>query len=320
MNILYIDRDNKVSDNYMYQYYGDLYRELKKKANVMLFQNDVSNFNNINNSNIDCVIFGLGYFTQNSLNAYRKIDGLSECKVPVVCLLHKPQTMLEEKLEFCKVNNIDILMDTNITYREFAERVGAKPIRFWFTADPKVYHPRDVIKKYDLGFSGADHGGDKIKGECNNLRNRVFEKLKETNYNLFWNSSRDLSYRISSVEEYATKINECKVWLATTGPTNDVSPRYFEVMLSKTLLFCNRMPYQYENVFQDEINCVMFNNDLSDFNEKLNYYMNNDADRNRIIENAFNTAVKNYTWEHMADKLLYETQKLREKNVFSSDS
>ena len=45
MNILYIDRDNKVSDNYMYQYYGDLYRELKKKANVMLFQNDVSNFN-----------------------------------------------------------------------------------------------------------------------------------------------------------------------------------------------------------------------------------------------------------------------------------
>tara|TARA_R100000008_G_scaffold48895_1_gene29103 strand:- start:12484 stop:13440 length:957 start_codon:yes stop_codon:yes gene_type:complete len=318
MNILYIDYGNKVSDNHMYQYYGDLYRELKKKANVILFQKPIKNFNNINNSNIDCVIFGLGYFTQTNIQAYRKIDGLSECKIPVVCLLHKPQTMLEEKLNFCKINNIDILMDTNITYKEFGERVGASPIRFWFTADPGIYYPRKVDKIFDIGFSGADHGGDKIKGPTNNLRNRIRTHLENTRYNLFWNSTRDLSYRISSVEEYATKINQSKMWVATTGPTNDISPRYFEVMLSRTLLLCNEMLYEYEGVFQDGVNCVMFKNDLSDFQNKIDYYMDNLKERQRIIDNAFEMAKKHYTWEHMADKLLKAIEGI--DDVLSSNS
>lgn len=311
MNILYIDHGNQVSDHHMYQYYGDLYRELKKKANVMLYQNSVRNFKNINSNSVDCVIFGLGYFTQTSFDAYKKIKGMAECNVPVVCLLHKPQTMLEEKLNFCKINNIDLLMDTNITYKEFGERVNAHPMRFWFTANPTIFYPRLVLKKYDIGFSGADHGGDKIKGPTNNLRNRVYSKLKETEYNLFWNSGRDLSYRIRSVEDYATKINECKAWLATTGPTNDVSPRYFEVMLSKTLLLCNSMPYEYENVFVDGVNCVMFENDLSDFREKVDYYMNHDSEREAILKNAYEMAIKEYTWEHTADKLLNKIQELR---------
>jgi hypothetical protein len=310
MKILYIDYGNKVSDDHMYQYYGDLYRQLKNKAEVVLFQNQIKNFNNINNSDFDCVIFGLGYFTQNNPSVYRKIEGLAECKVPVVCMLHKPQTMIQEKLDFCRLNKIDILMDTNITYKEYGDFVGAESIRFWFTADPGVYYPRPVEKKFDIGFSGADHGGDKIKGPTNDLRNRIRNILEDTKYNLFWNSTRDLSYRISSIEEYATRINQSKIWVATTGPMNDISPRYFEVMLSRTLLFCNKMPYEYEGVFEDGVNCVMFENDLSDFRNKLDHYVNNDEEREKIISNAFNTAKENYTWEHMTDKLLNEIKGL----------
>ncbi len=313
MKILYIDYGNKVSDDHMYQYYGDLYRQLKNKAEVVLFQNQIKNFNNINNSDFDCVIFGLGYFTQNNPSVYRKIEGLAECKVPVVCLLHKPQTMIQEKLDFCRLNEIDILMDTNITYKEYGNLVGASPIRFWFTADPSVYYPRTVEKKFDIGFSGADHGGDKIKGPTNDLRNRVRGVIQKTDYNLFWNSTRDLSYRISSVEEYATKISESKMWLATTGPNNDISPRYFEVMLSKTLLLCNSMPYEYEDVFKDGENCVMFDNDLSNLSQKIDYYLNNEQERNRITDNAFKMVTGGYTWEHMADKLLAQIGEM--KNV-----
>ncbi len=139
MNILYIDHGNVTSDHYMYQYYGDLYRELKKKSAVYLYQNrPLSNVRKISESKIDCIIFGLGYFTQTNPNAYKKIDGLSEVNVPVVAMLHKPQTMLSEKLEFCKVNKIDILLDPHITYKEHDEFIGSKSIRFWFTATPKI--------------------------------------------------------------------------------------------------------------------------------------------------------------------------------------
>jgi len=91
---------------------------------------------------------------------------------------------------------------------------------------------------------------------------------------------------------------------------NDISPRYFEVMLSRTLLFCNKMSYEYEGVFEDGVNCVMFENDLSDFRNKLDHYVNNDEEREKIISNAFNTAKENYTWEHMTDKLLNEIKGL----------
>ena len=313
MNILYVDYGNTVSDNYMYQYYGDLYRELKKKTNIILFQGIIKNAEILEDSNIDCVIFGLGYFTQTDPAAYKKIKGLDKLSIPVVCMLHKPQTMLSEKLEFCRINNIDILMDTNITYKEYGKLTSSKPIRFWFTADPSVFCPRSQNKKYDFGFSGASHGGGKIPGPTMNLRDRVYGELQKTNLNVFWNSSKEgnLSYRIKSVQEYAKIMSECKIWLATTGPNNDVSPRYFEVMLSKTLLFCNNMPHEYENVFVDGVNCVLFENDLSDFNEKLNHYLSNEKASNKIIENAYAMATKHYTWERMADQLISEIKEFQ---------
>ena len=103
------------------------------------------------------------------------------------------------------------------------------------------------------------------------------------------------------------------MWLATTGPNNDISPRYFEVMLSKTLLLCNSMPYEYEDVFKDGENCVMFDNDLSNLSQKIDYYLNNEQERNRIIDNAFKMVTGGYTWEHMADKLLAQIGEM--KNV-----
>ena len=314
MNILYVDHGNVTSDHYMYQYYGDLYRELRKKANVFLYQNrPLNNVRKISDSKIDCIIFGLGYFTQNNPEAYKKIDGLSEVNIPVVAMLHKPQTMLKEKLSFLKENKIDILLDPHITYKEHGLFTGSKAIRFWFTANPDVYCPRPVHKIYDVGFSGASHGGGKIEGPTRDLRDRVHKKLLESKFNVFWNSSKegDLSYRIRSVEEYATKINQCKIWLATTGPILDVSPRYFEVMLSKTLLLCNNMPHEYENMFQDGVNCVLFENDLSDLNEKVKYYLENSEEREVIVNRAYDMAINIYTWEHMASMLLNEIEEIK---------
>ena len=309
MKILYIDYGNVLHDDYMYQYYGDLFRELQQLSQIYVYQGPINNINSLFpelEKEVDCIIFGLGYFTQNFSQAYQKIVGLDRIKVPVVCLIHKPQIMIEEKLNFCKINNVDLICDSQCTYEKFGEITGIKTIRLPFTATPKHYYPRDTIKKYDIGFCGALHGAGKIDGPTRDLRSRIYDKLQEGESNIYWNSSNTLDYRISSVEEYATKINECKIWLSTTGPTLDVSPRYFEVMLSRTLLICNEMPEQYGNYFTNGVNCVTFNNDLSDFNEKLSYYLKNESEREAIIERAYDETINNYTWKHMALKLLNE--------------
>ena len=318
MKILYIDFGNVLADNHIYQYYGDLFRELRLLSQVYVLQGVPTNINEILvqiEGGVDCIIFGLGYFAQNHEDFFKKIEGLDKLKIPVVCMIHKPQTLLDKKLHFCKINNVNLIVDSQCTYKQFEQETGIKSIRLPFTATSKIYYPRDVDKKFDIGFSGALHGKEndgrqKIFGPTANLRERVYEKLVAKERNIFWNSSNTMEYRINSTEEYATKINECRVWLGTTGPVLDVSPRYFEVMLSKTLLLCNKMPEQYEDYFTDGVNCVMFNNDLSDFDEKLDYYLNNEDEMSRVIETAYDTAIDNYTWHHMAKNLIEQIKEL----------
>jgi len=310
-NILYVDHGGVTADSYMYKYYGDLLRELREISNLYLFEgpaHDIPQIINNSEINFNIIIFGLGYFTQTSSHAFKKIEGLSQLSIPIVGMLHKPQTMLSEKLMFCKENDMDILLDY---FGNSQAQVAKKSIKSWFTASPKYFHTRPIPIEYDVGFSGALHGKNKIKGPTQNLRTRVGELLnKSEKYKVFWNSSNTLEYRIHSMEEYASQMNKCKAWLGTTGPVNDISPRYFEVALSKVLLICNDMPEVNSPVFVDGETCMTFKNDMSDFEEKLDFYLKNDQERNRVINNAYELVYNNYTWKHMASNLLDEIRSL----------
>ena len=317
MNILYITARNVLSDNYPYKYYGDLYRELKLIHNIQVYQGHVSNINDILNmySNIECVIFDLGYFAQKDINCFSEIDGMKELNIPKVAYFHKPQTMLNEKLNFCKINGFDLFVDSQVTHKEHGKLSNCESIRLPFVASEKEFYPRNVSKIYDLGFSGTMRlitPQGKVEGPTRDIRDRLYKKIAEraSFYTIFWNAHHSSADRISSIEEYATKINQSKIWLATTGPTRDISPRFFEVMLSKTLLFCNDMPYEYEGMFVDGENCIMYKNDLSDFYDKFDYYLNNEIDRNRIVENAHSDALNRYTWKCMADNLISKVEEI----------
>lgn len=312
MKILFIDDVSRLAENYTYRYYGDLYRELCKVCEVetlAMIPNNIRDY--VKKKNYDCVIFGLGYFAKRDSSAYGKIDNLAEVEVPTIGLLHKAQIMIKEKLMFFKLNNIKLLVDPHITYKKYGELLDIESTRIWFSATPDTFYDRQVEKIYDVGFSGASHGNGKIKGPTENLRDRVYDRLKDKNLNLFWNRQTSASHRISSMEEYATLMNKSKIWIATTGPIMDVSPRYFEVVLSKTLLFCNNMPYEYEGIFIDGETCVTYDNDLNNFDEKLEYYLNNEEERNKIIENSYNLFIENYTSYHMCQKLLHKIRELK---------
>lgn len=311
MNILYIDNKHILHKDYMYPYYGAVYRELAKMANVYLYNGDARNVANSllkTDMKIDCIVYGLGYFAQGNPSFFQKVHDLDKLKIPVMCMLHKPQSLLREKLEFCKINKIDLLLDSQSTFKEYGEIAGVRSIRLPFTATPEYFHPRQEIKKqYDIGFSGALHGSGKISGPTRDLRTRVKDLLEDRKkYNVFWNGSDSITTRISSVEEYAKKMNQSKIWLSTTGPMEDIGPRYFEVILSKTLLFCNEMLEQNADYFVDGETCITFKNDLSNFEEKLDYYLKNDNERNAIIERSYDLFLNNFTWKHMAEKIIEE--------------
>ena len=93
MNILYVTARNVLSDNYPYQYYGDLYRELKLMENVFVYQGPIGNINDLLNSyqDISCLIFDLGYFAQKDIYSFREIPGMRDLNIPKIALFHKPQ-------------------------------------------------------------------------------------------------------------------------------------------------------------------------------------------------------------------------------------
>ena len=97
-------------------------------------------------------------------------------------------------------------------------------------------------------------------------------------------------------ENYARLINQCKAWLSTPSAIDIVGPRFYEVMASKTLLFCSKSD-AYEGLFENDIHCAMFNPDLSDFDDRLFYYLNHETKRRAVIESAYSHILKNHTWE-----------------------
>jgi len=310
MKITYADA------NRGYLYYTDLYKSLCKLANVKVItgpQNSKSfRIDKLDRSS-DALIFGLGWMSQSDPNIYGKMLGLRQLKMPVVCLLHKPQNLLKHKLRFCKTNHINLLVYSQKEYKRYGKIAGVPAMQSWMAGDQMIYKDRGIPKIYDFGFSGALHGGNKIKGRTRNLRSRIQALVKaRPGLKLFWNGSDSVAPRIKSVKAYARRINQCKIWLTTTGPLEDISPRYFEIGLSKTLIFCNRMGVEhYNNVFRDGENCVMFKNDLSDFNSKLTHYLNRDAERQAIIDTAYNEFISAHTWDCRAAELIGRIQSAR---------
>ncbi len=191
-NILYVDGGGTISDNYMYKYYGDLFRELREISNVYVYQGNPGNWSDLlskSRIDFDAIIFGLGYFAQSDPSYFGEIRGLKNAGPVTVSMFHKPQNLFQEKMDFCNKNEIDIFLDyfDNGKYSK-----SEKVIKSWFTATPKYFRPRNVPTKYDIGFQGALHGKGKISGPARDLRSRIGEFLNSSEkYNTYWKSTHD---------------------------------------------------------------------------------------------------------------------------------
>lgn len=104
-------------------------------------------------------------------------------------------------------------------------------------------------------------------------------------------------------------MNATKICLNTLSPLDLVGCRYYEAMASKSLLFCERSPV-YQGLFKDEQHCVMFESDLSDFDDKLFYYLKHEEERQAIVERAYRHVRENHTWDKRVEQFTEAIQSL----------
>ena len=170
-------------------------------------------------------------------------------------------------------------------------------------------HYKDEEKQYDVGFTGAMHESKLYpKGmfENENIRFKIKELLTlDKNINTLWKGTDNFSKsRFHDYSEYGKTINTCKVWLATLASHGDVTPRYYEVMASNTLLFCEEPHEMYRSILIDNHNCVYFKSDLSDFKPKLKFLLENKKERLRIIKNANKDSRSKNSWNKKSENFI----------------
>ena len=313
MKILYIDPEIHTPNSRVYEHYNYLFDQVAQKAECFAyrdtqFDNILTPLNAARSAGFepDVIFFGMGWFALSlwppcNLQT-RNID------IPCVGFLYKPQNFLDKKIEFLKSNNFDLVVTSVPAIDEYQEKTGIQCALVPQAGDPAVFYDRGLEKVYDIGFSGALHDNKHyVDGAFKNLnvRSQVQDILKsQKGITTFLNGSDTAFTRILSYEEYAKKINEAKVWIATPAPFEEVTGRYFEIGMSKTLILCSEIPAQYRDILIDGVTCVTFEDDVSNFLEKFYHYLNNWEDAQSIIDRTYDQFHEHHTWERRASTLL----------------
>ena len=241
---------------------------------------------------------------------------VSDVDIPSVMVLNKEYNNLEGKFRFILDNEIKLVFTTHHHFGQWQERTGVPFVHFPFAVDPTLFYDYAEKKRYEFGYSGELH--KRWTDTRVRIKNHLFLRwpIKNPSYwrtKLFWHDSSIVlkgryrfrgGYRLGEIlglnfprgEDYARIISSAKIWLSTPSAIDLVGTRFYEIMASKTLLFCSRSD-AYEGLFEDAVHCVMFDPDLSDFDDKLFYYLRNDDDREEIIESGYEHVMQNHTWD-----------------------
>lgn len=285
----------------MYQYYNGLYAALSKKHNCFLWGKKISSIEpllKICPFLPDVIVFGIGW------EYFEEIEGLDSVDIPIIFFVFKPQISIDKKLNFCLKSKARLILSSIPDYHSYQQKTGIESRRFCYAVDESVFYPRDSSKIYDVGFSGALHDNklyQKNAFTTLNIRSRIQEMLLQNkNLKTMLNGSDSVAPRIRDYNQYAKTMSECKIWFATQAAFGDITPRYFEVPMSGTLLLCSSIPDSYRDIFRNGENCVEFDNDLSNFNDKLDYSLNN---WERISEKAQKEFRSKHTWDIRAEEL-----------------
>ena len=305
MKILYFERAHGNS----YSYYNEIKNAIAKNSTVFQFANwspiggpdvDINDVLSRCPEKPDVILFGFGW-TDCSEEHPKVVKNLNSCGIPVAVILNKEYAALDKKLNWIKEMNPVVAFTVHHDYNNYSKITGVPFVQIPFAVNP------DIFKKYDnqnydcdFGFSGV------IRPEqTDDWRAKIVEHSKNWDDINFSFSN----HRHDSLEDYAKRLNRSRMWLSTTGPADLVGTRYYEVMaLGTTLLVCNRFDKVYDDILVEDEHCIMFDT-LEELENKIKYYLENEEERNTIIEKAKNLALQKHTWNHRAEKLITALEK-----------
>jgi len=334
MKIVYLSRNMKSYRSASYQ--QDVMDELARQARVFFYGPGFEDYDTSDSIDQvltkapfepDAIVLGHAWLNDRDgteVDPHPRLH-LSKTDKPKAVILNKEYTNLDAKMDYIKQNRFDLGFTHHHDTVRYTNASGTE-FTFWpFAYDPRRFNYSKGEKTIDVAFSGVlqNQRGNSVQSD---IRVRIMQCLFHTwmevplmkkkihaETNIFWNSiSRKKSGRYLCAllgkrkylndAQYTGLMWNSKVCINTLSPMGLISPRFFESMASKVLVFCEESEL-YKNIFPHDI-FVTFNKDLRDFDEKLSYYLKNDSMRDKIVNRAFEYVHANHTWKIRVNSLL----------------
>ena len=337
MRILYLSRNMAGYKSAMYQ--RDVMEELARQAEVFFYGPGFKNFDpdySITEvltkivSSVDLVLVGHGWLSDAD---GRPVDPfpvlhLEACSVPKAVILNKEYVNREAKLNWIREKGFIRGFSHHHDVESFSSQTGV-PFTFWpFAFNHHLFLQETCFSKnVDFAFSGIlqnrnrDAGQSDIRVRIMNLLYVCFGDIPLSprkayrQYQMCWNAipRSPLQARLAVVlkrhrhmldTEYRDLQRRTRIYLNTLSPAGLVSPRFAENMASKAMVLCEKSAH-VSRIFPEDC-FVTIEPDLSDFDEKLTYYLANESERIAIVNRAHEEAYLHHTWQKRVESMLLQ--------------
>ncbi len=217
-----------------------------------------------------------GYYPKN-------IDKLG---CPTACYLIDSHMNL--KLHLQLANDFDYVF---IAQREYLEKFKEHCHEniYWLPlgADPEIHSPKSKEKFFDVGFVGS------LSSSVHERRKNLLEKI---------NLKNKVAFKRCFLDEMSKHFSQSKI-VFNNAIKNDLNMRVFEAMSIGSLLLTDKTEGNGQTVmFADGEDYVLYDDD--NINEKINYYLTHEDEREKIAARGREIILKAHTYFHRVEELL----------------
>lgn len=304
MKIVWLGIDYKnLSGTFFRHYYNSLVENVSSIVDVSYYgtgtwkkEDDVEKITKIENPDIIFIRGG-----QNDGPNGKGWINLDKVQVPKILHCSDPWANYLGHIDFIHKNNINICLlefyEAVQYYREHTTN-GCKVIPFPFAADIKYFRDLGLKRIYDVWMTGAINMG------THPLRVKISNELPK-----YPNIKSYIHCGHIPFSEYPKLINISKIAIFDNviGTIDGITmkwtvERWHEAMASKTLCLTDKPNGAEQFHFIPDYNFVEINE--GNFLEKIEYYLLNEDERNRIINNAYETVTKYNTIDIRMEQLM----------------
>lgn len=229
---------------------------------------------------------------------YKEIEKLS-CKKAILLadFWSEAEHNREGFFEFIEKNKIDYVFTYFRAPFELWKDLPIHNKLIWFPVciDPKIFNDWGIEKKYDVGNLNADiYKPTKFYPE----RYMMHQKLLNMDIKYLHEKHPGTGMLEPDTpligKHFSQAIGSCKIFVTSGNLTyKNFAPKFVEILASKTCLFSNE-PLDVEVLgLIDGVNYVSVTEE--NFEDKIKYYLEHDAEREQIAINGYCLALEKYS-------------------------